>query len=335
MGEVMTEPAWTFGIDLGGTKMDIGMVDMSGKIHDHLLLKTKAKEGSRAIVQDMVFAINELRARHPHGKVLGVGIGIAGQIEKTTGVVHFAPNLPGWRDFPLQEELKKAVGLPVYVTNDVRAATWGEWLYGAGRGCEDLICIFVGTGIGGGIVSGGKMLEGCSNTAGEIGHMTIDLKGPPCTCGNRGCFEALASGWSIAKRIKGTLAEDPNFERIMLELGDGKKEELSARHLFQAARAGNPIAGRIIKDVSEALIAGVSNLVNAMNPKRIILGGGIINGYPEFIDLIKKGIPTRALKAPLKLLEIVEASLQSDAGVAGAAAFAAKAVLSKEHGHGE
>jgi glucokinase len=129
------------------------------------------------------------------------GSGSAGQIDPEHGMVRFAPNL-GWHNVPFQSDLAGALGLPVVVTNDVRAATWGEWLHGAGKGCNDLVCLFIGTGIGGGVVSGGKMLSGCSNTAGEVGHMIINLHGPPCSCGSRGCFEALAGGWAIARQAR-------------------------------------------------------------------------------------------------------------------------------------
>lgn len=325
----MGELAWTIGIDLGGTKLDIGMVDMTGKVCHRLLLKTKAKEGPYAVVEDIVGAVKELRDKEKQGKILGMGVGIAGQIEKMTGIVRFAPNLH-WHGFPLQEELSRALMLPVSVTNDVRAATWGEWLYGAGRGCSDLLCIFVGTGIGGGVISGGKMLIGCSNAAGEIGHMTIELNGPSCSCGNWGCFEALASGWAIARRVKEEVAKDPIAGQAIVDLAGGKKDELTAVHVFQAALAGDSMAKLITDDVSKALSAGIAGLVNAFNPQRVILGGGIIKGYPEFIELIRRGVSNRALKVVVEPLEIVQASLHGDAGVVGAAAFAMSAYSQEE-----
>lgn len=317
----MVDTSWTIGVDLGGTKLDIGIVDSSGKVIDRILIKTKAKEGFRAVIQDIINAIGELRIRNTNGTVLGVGVGIAGQIDRQTGCVLFAPNL-NWHDIPLQTELSTALKLPVYVINDVRAATLGEWLYGSGRGSDDILCLFVGTGIGGGIISGGRMLIGSSNSAGEVGHMTIDVNGPKCTCGNYGCFEALAGGWAIARRVKEAVIRDPKAGQALLDLVNGKVEELSAKHVFQLSRSGDPLATSIINEVSVDLIAGIAGLVNAFNPERVIVGGGIINGYPEFIDEIRIGVPTRALNSAVKSLQIVEASLQADAGVVGAAALA-------------
>lgn len=321
----MGEAACAIGVDLGGTKLDVGMVDGNGKVLNRLLLKTRAKEGAKAIIDDIIAAINELRAKDSTKKVIGVGVGIAGQIDKATGVVRFAPNLK-WHDVPLQQELSQRLKLPVHVTNDVRAAAWGEWLHGAGRGSDDLLCIFVGTGIGGGVVSGGRMLLGSSNITGEVGHMTIDLHGPVCSCGNRGCFEALASGWAIARMAKEAVAKDPAAGKVMLELAGGKIDELNARHVFQAFDANDPLAKQIVEAVSEALVAGVSGLVNAFNPERVILGGGIIHGHPAFIDDIRKGVPKCALKAAVEPLSIVPAELHGDAGVVGAAAFAMKSI---------
>ncbi len=319
----MAKTGWTFGVDLGGTKTDIGMVDMAGKVQRRELIKTRVKDGPQAVVEDIVAAIKRLRSQDASGKVFGVGIGMAGQIDKVTGSVHFAPNL-GWQEFPLQAEVSKALKMPVFVTNDVRAATWGEWLYGAGRGCDDLLCLFVGTGIGGGVVSGGRMLIGNDNAAGEVGHVTIDMRGPACTCGNRGCFEALAGGWAIARRARELVAVDAGGGRQLLELAGGKLEDITTKHVFEAYRQGLPMARKVIEELKEALVAGISGLVNAFNPARVILGGGVILNDLELIEVISKGVFAHSLKAATRNLQIVVAQLKADAGVVGAAAFAVR-----------
>lgn len=315
---------WTIGVDLGGTKLEVGIVDSSGHVIDHRLIKTKVKEGPKAVIKDIVNAINELRQKHSEGIIGAIGVGIAGQIDKKNGTVNFAPNL-NWHDVPLQNELQDSLNLPVFVINDVRAAAWGEWLFGAGKGSDDILCLFVGTGIGGGIVSGGRMLTGCSNSAGEIGHMTIDKNGPKCTCGNIGCFEALAGGWAIARRTREAVANNIKSSKSLLSLSEGKIEELTPKHLFQAALQQDPLACSIVDSVSKDLIAGNVGLVNAFNPERLILGGGIINGRPEFIEEIRKGVASRALKTAVSPLKIVQAALKANAGVIGAAAFAREA----------
>lgn len=313
------------GIDLGGTKIGIGIVDLAGKVKKSVLLETKVKDGADAIVKDIFEATKELLSQEGKGSVCCAGVGMAAQIEKETGVVCFAPNL-GWKNFPLQKELGRLLDLPVWVINDVRAATWGEWLYGAGRNCNDLLCLFIGTGIGGGIVSGGEMLFGDSNTAGEVGHITIDLHGPLCTCGNHGCFEAFAGGWAIARRAKELIATSTAEEKFFMEQIGVKLEEITAKHLIEAYRKDNPLAEKIIEEVKEALVVGVASLVNAFNPKRLILGGGIIKGIPELIEVVRKELPKRALKAPLISLEIAPAELKNDAGLIGAAAYAMRLV---------
>lgn len=314
----MAESPLCLGIDLGGTKIDIGVVDDAGKILRRELIKT-SKNGPQAVVNEIHDAIQKLSNHNEN--FAAVGIGMAGQIDARTGEVYFAPNL-GWTHFPLAQELEKKLRIPVKVTNDVRAAAWGEWLYGAGRGCKDLVCLFVGTGIGAGIVSGGHMLAGCRNAAGEVGHMTLELNGPACSCGNRGCFEALAGGWAIARRAKELISYDSIEGKKFLDLVGCDEDQVTGRHVLEAYQKKSPLAIKVIEEVKEALIAGVANLVNAFNPEKVILGGGIISGAPVFVEAIREGISKRALKVAVDGLEVVRAELKGDAGVIGACAFA-------------
>ena len=194
----MGDKKCAIGIDLGGTKIALGTVDGEGRVIRMLRYETDALGGPDAVIARIAKGVAQLKDGTEYS-ISGLGIGVAGQIDPVTGGVRYAPNLD-WHDVPLRADLERLTDLRVAVVNDVRAAMWGEWLFGAGRGSRDLVCVFVGTGIGGGIISNGRVLEGCSNTAGEIGHMTIELDGPLCHCGNRGCFEAVAGGWAIAKK---------------------------------------------------------------------------------------------------------------------------------------
>ena len=321
----MYEHTYSIGVDLGGTKIEAALIDSTGKIDQRLFFETRVADGSAAIVSDIVRGIKQLKKKS-NGSVLGVGLGTAGQIEKMTGVVKFSPNLH-WHNVALQADLSRSLELPVIVTNDVRAATYGEWLHGSGEGYEDLLCIFVGTGIGGGIVSGGHLLTGCSNAAGEIGHMTIDLHGPKCTCGNFGCFEALASGWAIGEQARKAVQKHSSEGKTILSLADGKLDKVSAKFVFQAARQDDELAKKIVEEAGEVLIAGVAGLVNAFNPKRVIMGGGVIQGWPEYVAKVKEGVAKRALKAAVEPLEIVESKLHGDAAVIGAAALALRSTF--------
>jgi glucokinase len=317
----MEEP-WSIGIDLGGTKLEAAYVDELGRVRQRVRKPTNVKGGPAAIIEDVIGCMWALRENAEIPPV-GVGVGVAGQVDKESGRVRFAPNLD-WRDIPLQEELQKSIGLPVIVTNDVRAATWGEWLYGAGRGCDDILCMFVGTGIGGGVVSGGHMLAGCNNTAGEVGHITVDLNGPPCSCGNRGCLEALAGGWAISRIAREMIEADSEGGMLMLEMAGGRLDEINVQTVARAVRGGDPLARQLMDGVVEALVAGASTLVNAFNPCRLILGGGVITGVPELIGRIDKGLRELALSAACSSLLVIPAGLKTDAGVIGAAALASR-----------
>ncbi|MGA2402248.1 MAG: ROK family protein [Syntrophobacteraceae bacterium] len=308
------------GIDLGGSKIALGVVDEEGRLLGKLRYDTDTRGGPGAVIKQIVKGVAQLE-RESAISPSGIGIGVAGQVNPETGDVLFAPNLD-WHDVPLGADVEKGCAIPVVVTNDVRAALWGEWIFGAGRGAGDLLCVFIGTGIGGGIVCGGRVLEGCSNTAGEIGHITVDLSGPLCTCGNRGCMEALAGGWAIARRTRESVEADPVTGGTILRMAGGRVEDITAKTLAQAFHAGDALAGEIIKEVTDALAAGIAALVNALNPCQIILGGGVIEGMPELVSHIDKGVRRRALSAATGRLAVCASKLGNDAGIIGAAALA-------------
>jgi glucokinase len=320
---------WAIGVDLGGTKVEVARVDPAGRLHQRLRRPTNVKEGPKAVEKEIVNLARELQELAGSPPV-GVGIGLAGQIDPHNGVVIFAPNLY-WHNVPFQSDLKQVLGLPVVITNDVRAVAWGEWLHGAGKGCEDLVCLFVGTGIGGGVVSGGRMLTGCSNTAGELGHITIALNGPPCTCGQRGCLEALAGGWAIEKIAQEAVALDPPAGALLIELAGGTPGGITARTVAEGARAGDQLSLCLVERIAQALIAGAVSIVNAFNPRRLILGGGVIEGIPQLVDLIDQGVRGRALPAATKPLQVLRAKLGSDAGVVGAATLALQTFRDENH----
>jgi glucokinase len=323
----MEPDAWAIGVDLGGTKVEVAAVDATGKICQRSRRPTRVQAGPEGIRSEIAEMVAALRPQGLQTAPVGVGVGVAGQIEADRGLVRFAPNLH-WQDVPFQEDLRQALGLPVVLTNDVRAATWGEWLHGAGQGCDDLICLFVGTGVGGGVVSGGRMLTGCSNTAGELGHITIDLNGPPCRCPNRGCLEALAGGWAIARRAREAITGEPKAGQALLQTASALKgktaalADVTAEVVARAAQAGDPLARMLVHEVAEALVAGAVSLVNAFNPCRLILGGGVMEGLPELVARIEAGIHRQALEAARSKLRVLPAQLHNDAGVIGAGALA-------------
>lgn len=309
------------GVDLGGTKIDIGLVDETGIIHDHMRLETLVGEGPLAIEAQIIEGIRAIQTKIST-PLLGIGIGVAGQIDPDTGNVVFAPNLR-WLNVPLRANMEKVLELPVRILNDARALTMGEWQYGAGRGYQDILCMFIGTGIGGGVVSKGTLLCGCSNTFGEIGHMTIDFNGPTCTCGKQGCLEAFCGGWGIAARARDALAKGRGelLRSKILELVGQDPKNIYASHVIQASRMGDPLAVELIETMGRALVSGCASLVNILNPCRLIIGGGLVEGMPEIIDMIDKGVRNQALIAATKSLEVVRAKLGKELGVLGSAGF--------------
>jgi glucokinase len=311
---------WALGVDLGGTKLEVARVGEDGTVGDSLRMATNVAGGPEAIERDISDMAGALRGRAGTMPV-GIGVGIAGQIAGRTGVVRFSPNL-GWNEVPLLADLHRLLDMPVAVTNDVRAITWGEWVHGAGQGLDDIVCLYVGTGIGGGVVSGGRLLAGCTNAAGELGHITVDMGGPPCTCGNAGCLEAFAGGWAIARQARQMILEDRKAGEMLLALAGGCIENVSAETVAKSATAGDTLSLALLDKVGRALAAGCAGLVNAFNPCRLILGGGVIDGVPELIDKVRDGVRGRALPAATSNLEVVRGALGAAAGVIGAASLA-------------
>ena len=211
--------------------------------------------------------------------------------------------------------------MPVVVTNDVNAAMWGEWSFGSGKGVDDLVVLFVGTGVGGGVVSGGQILTGCNNTAGELGHITLVDGGRSCHCPNKGCLEAYIGGWAIAERAQEAVRTDPEEGKYLISLA-GNVEEISAKIVSQAYRRGDTLAEKLIEETGQYLAAGMVSIVNAFNPCLVVLGGGVIEGVPELVPIVDTIVRKRALKASVEKLKIVKAALGGKAGVVGAAALA-------------
>jgi glucokinase len=315
----MGSERYAIGVDLGGTKIAAAAVDETGKIQNSIRQPTDAEGGPLAVIRQIVEMVRHLCQDQPAAPV-GVGVGVAGQVAPQTGLVRFAPNLV-WHDVPLQTNLNEALGIPVRVANDVRMAAWGEWLFGAGQGCEDLICIYVGTGVGGGIVSGGHMLTGHGNTAGEVGHITVDMHGPVCTCGNQGCLEAFSGGWAIARTAQDAALHHPLVGASILKLAGNRLVDISAETVARAYNQKDPLSQRIMNGVVEALVAGTVTMINMVGPRRVIMGGGVIEGLPELVGRVENGVRRRALKAATESIQFMPAQLGTSAGMIGAAAL--------------
>jgi glucokinase len=318
------EPSFAVGVDLGGTKIEAALVDGAGRIAGTGRTPTEAKQGPDHVVETIASLVRTRYLRETDPPVAAVGVGVAGQVDPETGTVRRAPNLD-WSDFPIRARLEKALGLPVAVLNDVQAITYGECRRGVGRGVRDLVCLFAGTGVGGGIWSGGKLVRGASGNAGEFGHMTIEREGLPCTCGNRGCIETFVGGWAIAERARRHVIAEPGQGAALLALADGDLEKISAALVGQAALQGDALARALVEDTGVALGVAVAAIANALNPELIILGGGVVEGLPGLVEIAERELGRRALAAVLRPLRVVRSYLGADAGVIGSALFALEA----------
>ena len=261
------------GIDVGGTNVKIALVDDSGKIIYSNSVPTRAEMGYEYTVNNIKQAIYDLmkETKLTAKDIEGIGFGFPGQVDYKSGIVRLAPNIPGWVEVPIAKMIEDEFHIPTRVDNDVRCAALGELKYGAGKGCENLICITVGTGIGSGLIVNGKLVRGASNAAGEIGHIKLQIHdGPICGCGDTGCMEAFASGPAIVAMAEEYILGGKSTKyREMANGGD-----ITPFIVAEAAKAGDPVARRIFSRIGEYIGIGMASVVNLLNPEKIIIGGG-------------------------------------------------------------
>ena len=294
---------YAIGVDLGGTNLRAAAISRDGKMLNKIAGSTPVSGGRNAVVDDMVRAIETLEAGLSGQKLAGVGVGVPGFIQMDKGIVVGAPNLPAFDNYPVRDEIEKRLGAQVILENDANAAALGEKWMGAGRGIDDLILITLGTGIGGGIVSSGKILRGYLGMAGEIGHVTISPNGYPCGCGNTGCAEKYASATAVSAMAR------------LLNLG----HDLSAEDVFNLAKGGNERARMIYTTVGTSLGTLLAMLVNVFNFPLYLLGGGMTGAWDLFEPAMLAELEHRSFiyrKAPPR---IERAALAGDAGLFGAA----------------
>lgn len=307
------------GVDVGGTKILAGIVDSVGVISNLVRFDTPARDPA-ATVDAIVDAIEDLLASVADGEVIGsVGIGVAALVDSDRSTVVFAPNL-GWRMVRLGAEVSARVGLPVIVENDANAAAWGEFRHGSGRELDDAVVITVGTGIGGGLILGGRLRRGAHGMAAEIGHLTVVPQGRVCGCGRRGCWEQYASGSALVRTAREYAADRRGDAHLLLSLGDGTPEGIKGRHVTDAARRGDPVALAAFADVGSWLGHGMADLTAVLDPQGYIIGGGVSDAEDILVA------PARARHEELvssyggrPVPSVVIASLGNEAGVVGAA----------------
>jgi glucokinase len=309
-------------IDLGGTKIITAIISNSSQVIAKEYQLTLADEGPQSVIERMFSAIDHiLSLRNMNSSQLAsISIAAAGAIDSDKGLITSSPNLPGWHDVPLRDIVKEKYGVNTFLINDASAAALGEHRLGAGRGVSNLIYLTVSTGIGGGIIINDKLYSGQCGGAGEIGHMTIDVNGPRCNCGNIGCFEVLASGTAVAKEAIRRIRQ--REKSSLIEIVAGKIENITAEKVEMAARGGDSLALEVISRVSDYLGIGMVNLVNIFNPEMIIVGGGMSKMGDLLLNPARQVVRERAFQLSAQAVRIVPAQLGENAGVLGAAIFA-------------
>jgi len=309
-------------LDLGGTKIIAAIISNQGQVIAREYNLTLANEGPQAVINRTLSVIDRLLSSRgiDSSQLNSISIAAAGAIDFDKGRVTVSPNIPGWCDIPLRDIVQEKYGVNTFLINDASAAALGEHCFGAGKGVNNLILLTLGTGIGGGIIINGRLYLGVSGSAGEIGHMTIDVNGPRCSCGNIGCLEMLASGTAVAREAIRRIRQG---ERSSLtEIVGGKIESITAEEVGMAAQGGDPLALEVILKAANYLGVGMLNLVNIFNPEMIIVGGGMAKMGDLLLDPAKQVVRERAFQLLAQAVSIVPAQLGNDAGVLGAAAFA-------------
>ena len=308
---------YNIGVDIGGTNVKIALVDEKGIIAYSNSVPTRAEMGYEYTIQNIISTIKDSlkESNNDISNIGGIGFGLPGQIDSVNGIVRLLPNIPGWVEVPLAKIVQDEFKVPVKLDNDVRVATLGELNFGAGKGCQNLVCLTVGTGVGSGIVLNGQLVRGASMTAGEIGHVVVERNnGEICGCGATGCLEAYASGPSVVKMAKDYIAGGKSTKFKEIAAGN----EITPFMVYEAAKQGDAVAKRIFTIVGEYLGVALVSVVNLLNPEKIIVGGGVGQAGDLILDPIREAIKKRCIPTSAAAVEIVPAQLGESAGVVGA-----------------
>jgi len=309
-------------VDLGGTKIITAIVSVDGQVVAKERSLTLADEGPSSVINRLLEAIDHLlSSKSMDSSQLGcISLAVAGGIDIARGLVTSSPHLPGWHDVPLRDMLKNKYHVATFLLNDASATALGEYRFGVGRGVNNLVLLTIGTGIGGGIIIDGKLYNGPSGSAGELGHMTVDIDGPKCVCGNIGCLETLVSGPVMAGEAVKQINQGASSS--LVEMVAGRIEDITAEDIGAAARAGDSLSLKIITEAATYLGIGLVNVVNIFNPEMIILAGGVAELGDLLLDPAWRIVKERAFPVSTQVVRIVTAELGDEAAVRGAAVFA-------------
>ena len=305
------------GIDLGGTQLRIAVADGRGRLRTIIRRPTEAQRGRQHVIDRIVAAVADALTEDGSRAtaVSALGLSMPGPVDPAAGVVISPPNLPGFVNVPLNRILTRATGIPSFLHHDAHLAALGESLHGAARGASNVIYVTVSTGIGAGLILDGALYAGAHGIAGEVGHIVVQPGGPLCTCGNRGCVEAIASGTGIARAAR----EQAGLDAASALHGIASP---SAADVVSAARAGDALALRLLEHAGGALGIALGTLINLFNPELIVLGGSVLNSGNFLLRPMRQAMHASSWKASRRGLRVVRPGLGGDAGLVGAVEFA-------------
>ncbi|WP_078413763.1 ROK family glucokinase [Priestia abyssalis] len=310
---------WLVGVDVGGTTIKMAFVNHYGEIIEKWEIPTNIAEEGKNIPTDIAKAIDQklVDLGQPQNKLEAIGIGAPGPVNSANGSLYVAVNL-GWSNFPLKDRLEMETSLPVVVDNDANIAAIGEMWKGAGEGAKDLLCVTLGTGVGGGIIANGSIIHGVNGAAGEIGHVTsVPEGGAPCNCGKTGCLETVASATGVVRL--GMHALETTTTPSVLREAYSDNEMITAKMIFDAAKAQDELALHVVNDLAFHLGLALANLSNGLNPEKIVIGGGVSKARDTLLNPLKEQFKRFAFPRVAEGAELTIATLGNDAGVIGGA----------------
>ncbi|MDC3413809.1 ROK family protein [Aquibacillus sp. 3ASR75-11] len=312
---------YSIGIDIGGTKIAGAIVDRQGNIIHKRICETpsESKERVLQVLANLVIEFHQLVEKE-NIRLVGIGVGSAGQINFNEGIIlSGTDNIHGWYHVEVCDYLKQFTTLPIFLDNDVNTFTIAEYQLGSARGIENLVCLTLGTGIGGGVIAEGSMLRGEWGGAAELGHMSVNMYGPSCNCGSRGCLETYASGTGIANRMRERLQNNDSLADWEVALYRKNQRSITSKDVFEWKELGASIATEVAEEALQALAYGMMNMIHTFNPTAIILGGGLIDGNRDLVPAVQKRVSKLGMASLVQPVTIRSSSLGEDTGLIGAA----------------
>lgn len=312
-------------LDIGGTKLAVGVAPRpefarTGRPEAIAKMPVPEPKTPDDVIPHLLRSVRHMAMGRP---IAGVGISIGGPLDHEQGVVINFPHLPGWKNIPLRAVIERELGVPAALDNDANLGALAEYRWGGGQGCDPFVYLTISTGIGGGVIVGGKLIHGVASGGGEVGHITVQTGGPLCPCGNRGCLERMASGTNIALRGRALAAEDPVAGRHLLSLADGRPERITSETVLQGYRSGDPLSRRVWEEAAEYLAIGLGSIIHVLAPQRIVLGGGVAQAGEDLLGPVRRRLRDHVFYIPPDRIDLVAASLGHDSALIGAMIAAA------------